>query len=82
MLRLAHLLSFPLELRPFDHLREVQIEQPSLLAFKLREDITQRLTSGLQGLGQPFAHLCPCQFMGNKGRLPQHAAEILPDQFV
>ena len=82
MLRLGHLLAFPLELCPFDHLREVQIEQPSLLAFELRQDITQRLTACLQGLGQPLAHLCPCQFMGDEGQLPQHAAEVPPDQFV
>jgi hypothetical protein len=47
MLGLGHLLSFSLELRPFDHLCEVHIEQPSLLAFALRQDVTQRLPSCL-----------------------------------
>jgi hypothetical protein len=47
MVGLGHLLSFPLERRPFNHLCEVHIEQPSLLAFELREDVTQRLPSGL-----------------------------------
>jgi hypothetical protein len=45
MWRLGHLLAFPLELCPFDDLCEVQIEQPRLLAFELRQDIMQRLTS-------------------------------------
>ena len=70
MVGLGHLLAFPLELCPFDHLREVQIEQPSLLTFELRQDITQRLPSCLQGLGQPCAHLRSFQFMGDEGRLP------------
>jgi hypothetical protein len=47
MLGLGHLLSFPLELRPCDALREVQIEQSSLLAFELCQNVTQRLPSGL-----------------------------------
>jgi hypothetical protein len=47
MLRLGHLLAFPLALCPFDDLCEIQIEQPSLLAFELRQDITQRLPSCL-----------------------------------
>jgi len=52
MLGLGHLLTFPLEFCSFDDLREVQIEQPSLLTFELRQDITQRLSSSLQGLRQ------------------------------
>ncbi len=47
MLPLAHLRSFPLELRLFDPLCEVHIEPPSVLACALREDIPPRLTSGL-----------------------------------
>jgi hypothetical protein len=45
MLGLGHLLSSPLELLALDHLREVQIEQPSLLAFELRQNVAERLTA-------------------------------------
>jgi hypothetical protein len=68
--RLSHLLAFPLELCPFDDLCEGQIEQPSLLAFELRQDITQRLPSCWSGLGEPCAHWCPCQCMSDQGRRP------------
>ena len=70
MLGLGHLLAFAFEFLTLDHLRQVQIEQPRLLAFKLREDVTQRLASRLQGLGQPCAHLRPLQFMGESGWAP------------
>ena len=59
MLGLCHLLTSALELLTLDHLCQVEIEQPSLLAFKLREDVAQRLSARLQGLGQPCAHLRP-----------------------
>ena len=53
-----------------------------MLAFELREDIAQRLSSRLQGLGQPFTHLSPCQFMDDQGRIAQDPVKILPDQIV
>ena len=82
MLGLGHLLSSPLELLALDHLCQVEIEEPSLLAFELRQHVPQRLTARVQGLGQPFPHLRPCQFMRDEGRLPQDTAEILPHQLV
>jgi len=82
MLGLDHLLASALELLALDHLRQVEIEEPSLLAFELRQDIPQRLTTCVQGLGQPFSHLCPCQFMRDEGGLPQDMAEVLPHQGV
>src|SRR5215475_387416 len=51
MLGLGHLLASALELLALDPLCQVYIEQPSLLAFKLREDVTQRLAARLQSLG-------------------------------
>ena len=51
MLGLCHLLAFALALLTLAPLRQVSIEQPSLLAFKLREDVTQRLAARVQGLG-------------------------------
>ena len=51
LLRLGHRLAFPLKLLPFDDLPKVQIAPPSLLTFALRQDITQRLTARMQGLG-------------------------------
>jgi hypothetical protein len=53
-----------------------------LLTFELREDIAQRLSARLQGLGQPCTHLRPFQFMDNQGRIAQDPAEILPDQII
>ena len=53
-----------------------------MLAFKLREDVAQGLSSRLQGLGQPCAHLRPLQFMGDQAGLRQDMAEVLPDQCV
>ena len=47
LLGLGHLLASPLELLALNHLREVQIEQPSLLAFELRQNVTERLTARL-----------------------------------
>src|SRR5215475_4720755 len=82
MLSLNHLLASALELLPLDHLCQVEIEQPSLLAFQLREDVTQRLSACVQGLGQPFTPLCPFQFMGDQAGLPQDPAEVLPDECV
>jgi hypothetical protein len=70
MVRLGHLLALPLKLCPCDDRREGQIEQPSWLTFELRQDITQRLTARMQGLGQPCAHLCACQFRRDEGRRP------------
>jgi hypothetical protein len=52
------------------------------LAFELRQDITQRLTARVQGLGQPGPHLRPFEFMGDKGGSAQDTAEVLPHQFV
>jgi hypothetical protein len=47
MVGLGHRLALPLALRPFAHLCAVHSAQPSLLAFALREDVTQRLPSCL-----------------------------------
>ena len=82
LLGLSHLLSSTLKLLSLDHLRQVYIEQPRLLAFELRQNVTQRLPPRLQGLGQPGAPLGPFQFMGDEGRLPQDTAEVLPYQRI
>src|SRR5439155_7868973 len=67
---------------PLDHLRQGEIEPPSVLACKLREDVTQRLTACWQGLGQPFAHLRPRPCMGDPVGLHEDTAEGLPDQVL
>ena len=82
MLALSHLLSFARKLLSRDHLRQIYIEQPRLLACELRQDITQRLTARVQGLGQPGPHLRPFQFMGDEGRVAQDTAEVLPHESV
>jgi hypothetical protein len=79
---LGPLLSFPLALRPCDPLCAGQIAQPSWLAFALRQDVTPRLPSCVEGLGHPFPQLRPCPCLGDEGRLPPHAAEVLPDPVV
>jgi hypothetical protein len=53
-----------------------------LLAFELRQDITQRLTARVQSLGQPDPHLRPFEFIGDEGGIAQDTAEVLPHQFV
>src|SRR5437588_282272 len=82
MLALRHLLSSACTLLPLDHLCQVYIEPPRLLAFELHQDITQRLTARLQGLGQPGPHLRPFPFMGDEGRGTQDTAEVLPHEGV
>lgn len=82
LVALRHLLAFALELLPLDTLRQVYIEQPSLLACKLRQDIPQRLASGVQGLRHPCAQLSPLQCMADEGRVAKHTAAVLPDQVV
>jgi len=82
MLGLCHLLASALALLTLDHLRQVEIEQPSWLAFTLREDVTQRLTACVQGLGQPCAHLRPLQCMGEQAGLHEDTTEVLPDQVI
>src|SRR5574342_720350 len=82
MVSLSHLLASTLELLALAHLRQGEIEEPSLLAFEPRQNIPQCLTTRVQGLGQPCPHLCPCSFIGDEGRLPQDTAENLPHQLV
>ena len=51
MLGVRHLLTFAFELLASNHLREVHLEEPRLLAFDLGEDIAQSLSPGLERLG-------------------------------
>jgi hypothetical protein len=81
-LALRHLLSSARKLLPLDYLCQVEIEQPRLLAFELRQDITQRLTARVQSLGQPSPHLRPFEFMSEEGGIAQDTAEILPHEGV
>jgi len=82
LLALRHLLASARTLLPLDPLRQGYIEQPRVLAFALRQDITQRLTARVQGLGQPGPHLRPCQCMGDEGRVAQDTAEVMPHECV
>ena len=81
-LALRHLLASARTRLPLDHLCQGYIEPPRLLACELRQDITQRLTARVQGLGQPGPHLRPCQCMGEEGRVAQDTAEVLPHECV
>jgi hypothetical protein len=69
-------------LLPLAHLCQVSIEPPRLLACELRQDLTQRLTARVQGLGQPGSPLRPCPCMGDEGRGAQDTAEVLPHASV
>jgi hypothetical protein len=82
VLGVRHLLSFAFELITPDDLGQVDLQQPGLLPFELREGFMQGLPSGLQGLGQPFAAMGTRQFMGDERGFGQDLAEILPDQRV
>src|SRR5712664_1772675 len=68
LLVLRSLLSSALACLTLDDLCQGYIEQPSLLAFELRQDSTQRLTSRVQGLGRSGAQRRPCQFIREEGR--------------
>ena len=82
LLALRHLLSSARKLLPLDYLCQGYIEQPRLLACELRQDITQRLTARVQGLGQPGPHLRPFQCRADEGRVAQDTAEVLPHEGV
>jgi hypothetical protein len=82
MLGRGHLLSFPLALRPCEALCEGQSAPPSWLAFALRHDVTPRVPSCWEGVGEPGPPRRPCQGMGDEGRRSQHTAEVLPEQCV
>jgi hypothetical protein len=79
---LGHLLSCALERVTPDDLRQVDLQQASLLPIERREGVTQGLPSGLQGLGQPFAALGPRERMGDQRWLGQAPADILPHPCV
>jgi hypothetical protein len=82
LLALRHLLASARTLLPLDHLCQVEIEPPRLLAFELRQDITQRLTARVQSLGHPSPHLRPFACMRDEGGIAQDTAEILPHEGV
>jgi hypothetical protein len=82
MVGLCHLLASALALLTLAHLCQGESEPPSWLAFTLREDVPQRLSSRVQGLGQPCAPLCPRQCRGDQAGFPHDPAEGLPDEGV
>jgi len=82
MLGLGHLLASALALRALAHLRPVESEEPRVWACEWRQDIPQRLPTGVQGRGQPCAPLGPSQCMRDEGGRPQDLAEGLPHQGV
>jgi hypothetical protein len=82
MLTLRPLLASALTLLALAHLREVDSAPPSVVAFEGCQDIPQRLTARVQGLGQPCPPLRPCQFRREESRRPQDAAAGLPPHVV
>ncbi len=79
---LRHLLSSACTRRTRAHLCQGDSEPPRGLAFERRQDSTQRLTSRVEGLGQPGAPLGPFPCRRAEGRLPQATAEGLPHPLV
>ena len=82
MLGLGPLLSSTRAFLALEDLSQVEIKEPSLLTFELREEVTQGLSTCLECLGQPGPHLGAFQCMGNQRRLGQDTAAVLPDQLV
>jgi hypothetical protein len=78
----GHLLPFALARLTREHLCQVSIAQPRLLACTLREDVTPRVASCRQRLGQPGAPRRPLPCMGAQTRRPQDPAAVRPDQCV
>jgi len=79
---LRHLLSSACTRRTRAHLCQGDSEPPRGLAFERRQASTQRLTSRVEGLGQPGAPLGPFPCGRAEGRLPQDPAEGLPHPLV
>jgi hypothetical protein len=78
----GHLLAFACERLVADDFGQVDVQQPLLLPFKLREGFAPSFPAGLQCLGEPRTPLGPLQFMGDERGLGQDATEILPDQRI
>ena len=62
MVGLGHLLPFALELIVTDDFGQVDVQQPLLLPFELREGFAHSFPSGLQCLGKPGAPGVGTQF--------------------
>ena len=67
---------------PANDFRQIDLKQPGLLAFQLRQRGLEGALAILQGLREPFTGLGAGQFMGYKLRIGQNAAKILPNETV
>ncbi len=82
VVRLGHLLVFPLELVAVNNVGQVDLQQPGALAFELREGLLEGLPPCLECLRQPCASLGTLQGLGDEHGLGEDTTQIVPDQLV
>ncbi len=82
VVRLGHLLMFPLELVAVNNIGQIDLQQPGALAFELRQGLLEGLPPCLECLRQPCASLGTLQGLGDEHRLGEHATQIVPYQLV
>jgi hypothetical protein len=78
----VQVLALAVQLRQCDHLGQVGVQQPLLLALQLAEGAGHGLLAGLQFLGQPGPATRSGQRAGGLGGVGQQRAQISPDQLV
>jgi hypothetical protein len=78
----VQLLTLVLQLRQADHLGQVGVQQPLLLALQLGKGLADGRLPGLELLGQPCPTPRPLQRTGDLGRVAQQRAQVGPDQLI
>jgi hypothetical protein len=78
----VQVLALTLELIEPDHLGQVGIQQPLLLALELAQGVADGRLAGLEFLGQPGAAPGTLQGVGDLGGVGQQRAQVGPDQLV
>jgi hypothetical protein len=82
VVRLGHLLVFPLELVAVHHIGQRDLQHPGALAFERREGLLEGLPPCLACLRQPCASLGTLQGLGDEHGLGEDTTQIVPDQLV
>jgi hypothetical protein len=78
----VQLLALALEFGQPDHLSQVGVQQPLLLALQLAQGLVDGRLPGLELLGQPRPTPGPLQGVGDLGRVAQQRAQVAPDQLI
>jgi hypothetical protein len=78
----VQLLTLALEFGQPDHLGEVGVQQPLLLALQLAQGLVDGCLPCLELLGQPCPTPRPLQGVGDLGRIAKQRAQVAPDQLI